>query len=106
MRSRFERGERALCTRLPFDDTQMTRGVNEANTRRKRGGHAVKTREKRVHARVPRSVSLNAFLAGVPVCSHGYFTIAHALWVVEGVAHHASACVYRDNLLNLYLPVT
>ena len=37
---------------------------------------------------------------------YGYFTIAHALWVVEGVAHHASACVYRDNLLNLYLPVT
>ena len=69
MRSRFERGERALCTRLPFDDTQMTRGVNEANTRRKRGGYAVKTREKRVHARVPRSVSLNAFLAGVPICS-------------------------------------
>ena len=48
MRSRFERGERALCTRLHFDDTQMTRGVNEANTRRKRGGYAVKTREKRV----------------------------------------------------------
>ena len=48
MRSRFERGERALCTRLPFDDTQVTRGVNEANTRRKRGGYAVKTREKRV----------------------------------------------------------
>ena len=48
MRSRFERGERALCTRLPFDDTQTTRGVNEANTRRKRGGYAVKTREKRV----------------------------------------------------------
>ena len=74
MRSRFERGERTFYTRLPFDDT-----------RSKRGQHAVKTREKRVcsafhvcaetrvrkhvHARVSRSVSSSALLAGILLAS-------------------------------------